>query len=320
MISFFSLSPGVSVLYPGENISFDFGISVDVRKYNDFDNQDNEDIVGHLTIDFLSPSQRYKFSLGGNYLDTKDPASNDVQSNQKFALGERSKSTIFGAVDFLLGSSSTIIFRLDRNEEEYDDKELEQENTERTSFNATYRYKFGQKTSAVFSYQFAMLEYSDEVIPITGEPDDDGNTIVNPDDLKLHSDSDNHSINVGLRWDATAKISGQATAGFTTRDYDETRILSGQLDSESTFSLGSSLVWKAREKTSFNFLLNRSLEDSSFVNSAFVTSTSIGLGMDQKIGKKMHADLQGIFTNNDYDDENVDRTDNKIEIRAGFKI
>ena len=305
----YSLAIGVDAIYPGENISLDFGILGDVRRYSDFDNQDNEDVVGHLTLDFLSPSQRYKFSLGGKHLQTKDPSSNDLQSNEKFALAERSVTSFFGSVDFLLGRSSTIILMISRSNEEYDDNELDQENTETTAFDATYRWKFGQKTSAVFNYQFSMLEYSDRVVPIIvpGEPE-----------IPVQSDSDSHNFNLGLRWDATSKISGRAMVGFTSRDYDENQTVSGSLSSESTFTLGTSLVWKARERTSFNILLNRALEDSSFANASNLVSTSFGLGVDQKIGKKMHADLNGLFTNSDYESD-IDRTDNRFSINAGFK-
>ena len=306
----YTISPGVSILYPGENFSMQFSYLLAFEQYADFSDEDHAHQKLALKANFLTPSQRFKFITGVNFKDTKDPASNDIQSESEFAQAERKEVTIFGGADVLLGRSSTLGLKISHADNSYDDSDLERESTENTALGLDYRYKFGEKTSAIFGYQFSMLEYSEEVIPVTGN---DGSG------PPANSDSDNHSFNAGLSWDATAKISGQATVGFATKSYDEDEVVGGDTDDASTFTLGTKLVWKVRERTQINMLLTRLLEDSASFGSNHVTSTNFGVGVNQKIGKKMAAALNGVFSNSDYDDTNgIDRTDNKITINADF--
>ncbi len=313
----YSLIPSVNVLYPGENFAFELGYKVDIRKYSDFGDEDHEHQDLKLKMDFLTPSQRYKFTIGTRVRNTSDPASSDRQSEQRLFNAERDETSIYGAINLLVGRAATFIFKITRDANEYDNTGLEAENTENTIFSVTYLHKFWEKTSAVFSYEFDQLEYSDN-IDIVFDPDGPG-VGVDPRTVPLNSDSSTHSFAVGLDWDPSAKISGRATVGFESRSYDESEFLG---DDESTFSLGTSLVWKAREKTKVNFSLRRSLEDSAFDNAAFVTATSFGLGVTQNIGRKMIGEINGVYALNDYDDNAEglsQRTDDKITIKASLK-
>ena len=356
----YSIAPGLDIIYPGENFAFEFGYLVDIRKYSDFGDEDHEHQHLKLKLDFLTPSQRYKFTVGGFFRDTRDPASSDFQSDQRLFNAERDQTNFHAIADLLIGRASTFIFKVARDTNEYDASQLEAENTESTTFGVTYLHKFWEKTSIVLSYEFEKLEYPDnrdfefvfdadgdgdftdpgDVGPPgvdnnndgdfndpgvdannDGDFDDPGDTPpdIAPNLVPVNSDSSTHSFGVGLEWDPTAKITGRAMVGFESRSYDESNFLG---DDESTFSLGTSLIWKAREKTSVNFSLRRSIEDSAFREAAFLTATSFGLGVKQEIGRKMVGELNGVYALNDYDDNAAglgQRTDDKITLKASLK-
>ena len=327
----YTLTPGFSIIYPGENLSMDFGYSVGIRRHSDFDNEDSENQNFNLGFNLLTPSQRYKFSAGVKFFTTRDPASDDAQSEEDLVNAERDQLTYYGGLDLLIGRASTVIFKVTMTESEYDKSVLEQENTENLTFGITYLHKYWEKTSLVLGYRYGQLEYPDNkdiVIDANGNvldkanpgpPFPPGSPNVPETKLPLNSESTSHSANIGLEWDATKKVSGRATVGWTSRSYDESDSIR---DDTSTFGLGTSLLWKARERTRVNFSLNRSLDDSAFKLSSFFVNTNFGVGVTQDIGRKMQGDLKFLYSLSDYDDEAAgleQRTDDKYVIDLGLK-
>lgn len=323
----YTVTPGIGIIYPGENFSLDFGYSVGIRRHADFDNEDSENQKFNLGFNLLTPSQRYKFSTGINFITTRDPASDDTQSEQDLINAERDSLTYSGGVDILLGRASTVNLKVKMNQSEYDERALKAENTDNLTFGITYLHKYWEKTSLVLGYTYSQLEYPDNVdvrVDAQGNVLEADEEVTAPKKLPvttvpLNSDSTSHGVRFGVDWDATKKVSGRATVGWSSRSYDESDFIR---DDVSTFSLGTSLLWKARERTSVKLSLSRAIDDSAFDLSSFYVNTAFGAGVTQQIGRKMQANLNIQYSLSDYDDEAPglpQRTDDKYTINLGLK-
>ena len=318
----YTISPRVDISYPGENVTLDFGYKIGFRQHVDFDNENNADQNFNLKLGLLSPSQRYKLGVGFSWNDTLELSNDDIKSEADNFQAEHVVGRLYASLDVLLGKKSTLNLGLSRTTDDFDDNAFDDEGTENTIFSVGYSRKIWEKTSAILNYSLGMLEYPDDDLVTGGE---------------TNSDSDNHSFRIGLGWDASAKVSGKATIGWTRKTFDDenaTLILNpntgaplNNFDDTSDVTIGTSLSWKMRPKSTASLSLNRSLKDSSFRNSAFLTSSSLKLGLSQKMGEKITTSFSLGYTLSDYDDDTrfdgnniikTSRSDDKIS--AGVSL
>ena len=300
---FTTVTPSIDIKYPGENLIFDFGYKVDIEQYSKFtgENTEKHNVAGRLKL--ISPSRKFALTLENIFKDTRDPSGSDAQSNAALNRADRIQNQARGSIDINVGESLKLVIDGLHEFNEYDLIVLDLENTIEYVVGGALYWKFLPKTSATINLHHKKIDYRD-ALPFE------------------NSDSSSNIVRGGLAFDPTAKLSGEVTVGYEKKDYSNSAFTDGD-----TFSVAGYLDWQARAKTLININASRSLEESSFIGvgvspapgtptSSFFTRTSVGLGLSQKIGHKIEANVDGNYANNDYPVAN--RNDDTLSFNAGL--
>jgi len=114
-------------------------------------------------------------------------------------------------------------------------------------------------------------------------------------DESVISDADYYQARIGVSGELTSKISGVAKVGYQSRDYDE--------DTPEDFDglvAYVNLTAALSDRTKLVLDAERDLVASTFFDSAYYTSSSVGLTLEQKIFNKWTASLSAGYQEKDY--------------------
>ena len=112
------------------------------------------------------------------------------------------------------------------------------------------------------------------ILPLTSILIEYAYTDINNKDLNLpETDSENHRIWAGIKWEATAKITGVIKGGYTKREYD------GPSDDWDGFGLKADIVYKFSKFTRFSLQSFRQPIDTT-VTTATMTPQGIRVSAD----------------------------------------
>lgn len=167
-----------------------------------------------------------------------------------WTFSEKTKAKVFGRYTIL----------------EYDDDQDRYQNQREWNVGGVFYYKFMPKTSALFEYKYVNREYPDQP---TGASEDQYR----------------HDFMVGVTWDATSKIQGEAKVGYGFMDYDNEYNTVGQkYENKNTWIAEMNVTWQATPKVLVTGTLQRAIRQStqgvvgtSFPNNYYV-DTFAGLG------------------------------------------
>ncbi len=97
-------------------------------------------------------------------------------------------------------------------------------------------------------------------------------------------DSEELAYEVGGRWDASARTTGQVSVGRTEKDFDNPA-----LEDATTTTLAGRLSWDARPRTTFNLYGSRQFEETTSAADSFYVSELVGVSVDQSFGARWNA-------------------------------
>ena len=149
---------------------------------------------------------------------------------------------------------------------EYDDDQDRYQNQREFNYGGKFFYKFWPKTSALFQYTYATREYVDQP---TGNSED----------------FYRHDFFVGLVWDATSKLTGEAKVGYSIMNYDNQYNTVGQeYENKNTWIAEVNVSWQATARLVLTGSVMRGIRQStqglvgaSFPNNYYVdTNASVG--------------------------------------------
>ncbi len=168
-------------------------------------------------------------------------------------------------------------------------------------------YRFLPKSSVLVEYSLGILDYFDT-------------------DSSTSPNSTSHSVNAGLKWDPTAKLSGILKGGLKWRYYDNNiDPLGNEYENVRLISTSGDLNFRATGSSLINLNMLRSIEETSYRgnpltgysagNHYFRTGGSVGLR--QGIGRSLSFDVKAEYKNDSYDSIEASKTGRVDDIIGG---
>ena len=123
-----------------------------------------------------------------------------------------------------------------------------------------------------------------------------------PDDAGFDRDSYGYGVAVGMRFDITDLIIGDAFVGYQERKQDD-----DLFDDENTYNIGAGLTWFATELTTANLNASRGWEETTVAGSSAALTTNFNVTVNHSLTDTVT--LSGLFNYTNEDFENTSRTD-----------
>lgn len=254
--------------------------AINSETYHSSRQDDNVD--HHLDLDaHMEFSSRTRMDLNAGYDRVED-----VADTETAGINDKYHTYNIGGVYGYGAQSATMQLEFGANHEwkRYDNDGLNA-NLERdtTSLSTTAYYRVAPKTRAL-----AEVRYTDY-------------------DYKLSSstlDSDSVAYLLGVTWDATAKTSGTAKFGWSTKEFDDA---SKDDADKSTWEVG--VNWAPRTYSTFTLNTRRAVEEGSEGAENYIDTTNTSVNWNHQWSSYLSSDLSYAFINEDYETDREDDTD-----------
>ena len=132
------------------------------------------------------------------------------------------------------------------------------------------------------------------------------------DDFGYARDSDGYRAGGGALFRLTSDISGQAFIGITGRDYRDPRF-----KPVTTIAADGNLRWQALAGTALVLFVDRSIEETTLVDSPAYIYTVIGGRVEQQLLPSLTGFLRLAFAHSDF--QQVSRWDNEADMSVGVR-
>lgn len=237
------------------------------------------------TITVMTPAARLLINTKRN--DLSLGYSNDIYSYTEYQQEDYTAETAY--IDYTMNSMGGLVISVNDTynitngiRPELNAPERKKYMTNKGRGGIAYTFPGGRLTTEV-SYSMMQLEYDNDadmaynrkdqgygfaiyykVLPKTAffmEYLSGANDYYDSVDETTDADSDSSAVNIGLKWDATAKMSGTLKLGGESVDYVNTNF--DEYD-EDLFIVDTRLSYKSSDTTKVNILLNRSLMESVY--------------------------------------------------------
>ncbi|MGA1826291.1 MAG: outer membrane beta-barrel protein [bacterium] len=280
-----TITPGLS-LSMGTDYKFGLGYSVAIHRYLDNGDEDYEPPTYKASMALNFPTG-LKVTINDTYIETKDTrtetdalrtshSTNTISGKFKYTFPADNLSCDINISEFLL---------------KYDQEANETVNRKEDSICAALYYRFLPKTSLFAGFGHTIIDYIDS---ISDAFDKDSKTI---------------SLDAGLKWEATCKITGTLKCGYTKKTFDNPLDASGNpYNNKEIGSSATNLGYNLSETTTLNFGINRSLGETEYggsasdniSKSAYYTNTGYMLGISLKFINRINLALGSDYQNHKY--------------------
>lgn len=287
-----TVTPGIGFSFEGERGNYlRAGYEVDVVRYSHYDDNDYESRKAIGDFGIKSPLGLY-LKVNDRYTDTEDP----YGSAELYKEGQKTKrrrNTVEGYVGYEFADRFILECQYQNFLEKYHLFTDRWQNKRDDVYGGTFYYKFLPKTSFLVEYRRTTREYTEQA---NATDNDRGITSSTSEDYKL----DDYFL--GLRWDPTAKLSGDLKFGYSEKTYDNKRGWrnSYRYADKDTWIAETKLVYKASDKTRVRTKIMRSIKESTDVTSHYYTDTTIELDLNQALGERMYVDLGVDYSRDEY--------------------
>jgi polysaccharide biosynthesis protein VpsM len=243
----------------------------DFRYYRDYDNFRNDHHLSGISWKALT-EKGSQFDIGTIYQDDAFQPYSPIDRSSDFT-----KWDVFGHALIQVGAASEIGLRYDRASRRMDDSRDKSDNFDRDAIAVTFYYKSFPASSLLMEYAYIRQENEDLSGPST--------------DMKTHT------LFGGIRWDATAKLSGLFKAGYSQTDFKEVPDFSG-------FVMDADLTYRFSEITNFVIGARRAVSRSTRAEREtgdYVISTEGRFAILYNKWEKLFLKLELSYTNNDFE-------------------
>ena len=117
-------------------------------------------------------------------------------------------------------------------------------------------------------------------------------------DLQVFPTNEIQNGNIGLKWNPTAKSSGQLKVGVSSKDHEDASL--GNADTDELF-YELQLDHSFSTKTSVNLTGTRRLAESTVVGTNFIINNQVSLNYKQKLSAKIVAHLDTSYSRDEFD-------------------
>lgn len=151
-----------------------------------------------------------------------------------------------------------------------------------TSYGGTFLWRVMPKTYATFNLRQSVYDYTESTVTL---------------------DSTNTDALVGLRWEATAATSGKFAVGHSTKKFDSAGQAAGRTDF-SGLSWEGAINWKPLSYSSFDFITQRTVNDSTGLGNFTVNQTHQAL-WTHAWTSRISSKLSGSYSNDKFNNAPV---------------
>ena len=282
-----TVTPGIGFSFEGKRGNYlRAGYEVDLVRYSDYDDNNYESHKATGGFGIKSRPGLY-LKVSDRYTDTADP----YGSAELYKEGKKTKRLVNTLEDYVgYEFSDRFILEVQYKNfvEEYDLFTDRWQNKRDHVYGGKFYYKLLPKTSFLAEYRRTTREYTEQA---NATDNDRGITSSTSEDYKL----DDYFL--GLHWDPTAKLNGDLKFGYSEKSYDNERGWRKRNNyrysyaDKDTWIVETNLQFNASEKTRLRTKIMRSIKESTDVTSHYYTDTTIGLDLNQAVGRRMYVDL-----------------------------
>lgn len=287
------IMPGLFLDYGfGERGGMILGYRGDYALYDDNDDNDWNFHQGVFNLDYNAPGGLI-VGISEVYTDTEDPFGDLNQYN----IGTQTKRWNSDLRTKLgIGWCTTFKLLLFYNyyEQDYDRREDYTQDYDFSEVGIGFEMRVTPKTWAFIRYHFGDQDYNSHPDFVNGIP-----TNVNNNN---DADRELQRVNMGVNWDAGAKLSGEFNVGYLWTDFDnDFDAALNRYDDKDTWIAGTAVNYAATENTLLTLELLRTVRTTGCDRSEFFEDTSVSLDLKQVILSKFVVNLGGMYSKNDYD-------------------
>ncbi|CAN8140492.1 polysaccharide biosynthesis protein VpsM [uncultured Thiomicrorhabdus sp.] len=129
-------------------------------------------------------------------------------------------------------------------------------------------------------------------------------------------DSNNYIGRVGVRWEATAKTTGEIKLGYEKKVFD-----SSLNDDQSLFNWKASIQWQPRTYSTFTFSTSQRIDEGSALGSTAIDASDVAVGWVHDWGGSISTNVSLSYANKDYlGITRVDKSkDAMLQVTYGFR-
>ena len=280
------------------------GAYVDIVRYREYDKNDTENYsVNFDTIYGKIGRKGLYLKISENFLDSKDPYSQsdiaDLRYKEGIAIEKKENQAKIEAGYGLLNQFATH-FSYANNYLKYDNDEDRNSNKREDIFGCSLFYKIMPKTFLTTAYNYTTSDYFDY----------DTRGLAN-----AGKDSKTHDVSIGILWDQTRKVNGKISMGYQWKKWDYLQDNAGnRLKDVDAWTISTNLGWKPRERTTVYLYVARELVDSVDDTYYSYDKFAIWLSAEQKILRKLAANIGGKYENNDYNSSTTGARDKEFDL------
>lgn len=291
------LSPAVRLSIETRRNDLSLGYSNDIYSFSDYDQEDFTAKTAYMnyTLDSLGG---LVVSINDTYNITNSIRPEQSSPERKEFLVNEGRGGI--AYTFPGGRLTTEVF-YSQMLLEFENVADEALNRKDEEYGAAIYYKVLPKTAVFVEYLMGAKDYIDSV------------------DENTDPDSDMSAANLGLRWDATAKMTGFLKGGVEKREYVNANY--AQYDGD-LFSVDGKLGYRMSNNTTVNIILSRSLMESVYAGnvaesisaSANYMRNKYGIGLKTRMVNRVDLSMNAEMESDTYKSLNTALTVREDEI------
>jgi hypothetical protein len=258
----------------------------DLAVYLDNNNNDWQTHKGHFNFNYQAPGG-ILLDINAIHVDAEDPYSNP----ELYRIGlktERRNSDINATIGYDFGSRFRILAYYNYYKQDYDLLRDYTQDWDISEFGAGFQMRLLPKTWAFFRYYFGERDYFTH-------PAATGVTESNDADFEWKR------VNIGIVWEAGAKLEGELNLGYQFTDYKNTADVDGNsYEEKDTWIAATSITYTATPTIELALGLTRAFRETGSSNNEYFEDTGIGINAQKVIHPKFILTVGGTYSINDY--------------------
>ncbi|MFA4915357.1 MAG: outer membrane beta-barrel protein [Syntrophales bacterium] len=277
--------PGILLNYTlPERGYVNLGYQGDFALYGDNDSNNWKNHQVNLDLNYQAPAGLI-IGLTNLYTRAEDP----YGSADQYLVGRVTKrwmNDLKGRVGYNFSSNFRSFVYYNFYKQDYKDDQDYTQNYDDNEFGIGAEIKILPKTWGFIRYHHGERDY---------------NTHYGTSSESNDSDSEWHRTNVGLTWDAAAKLQGELNFGYQWKEYNNGLTPTGAVrEDKDTWIAATSINFQPTTTTNLALNLSRSTRDTASDTKEYFEDTGIGFTVQQGFMRKFTATLGMMWSKNDY--------------------
>ena len=286
--------------------SLNFGYRGDFAYYDDNDQNDWKRHEGIFCLNYNSPGGLI-FGIDNLYVDTEDPYSSENEYGLGMPQVERWHDRLKTKIGYDFSDQFKLLAYYNFYKQDYDDDIDFSQDFKYYELGVGAQIKLRPKTWGFVRYHYGERDYYTH--PATTGVNDSND-----------SDYDWHRVNLGLTWDAAAKLGGELNLGYQWKDYSNpTDVYGDAYDEKNTWIARTLISFDATPNSTLGLGLTRALRETGSFTNEYFEDTGISINLQQAIIEKVSLRVDGVYSTHDYNvPTSKEREDDNYEAKIGL--